>query len=70
MYPFDDDWFKRRRKRSFDFFGTDDEFERMFIEMQRMIKRKAGVKPVCITSKEAAYYGNLQEKTTAPTTIG
>jgi HSP20 family protein len=39
MYPFDDDWINRRRRRPFDFFGMDDEFERMFIEMQRMMER-------------------------------
>jgi HSP20 family protein len=39
MYPFDDDWKKRKRKHPFDFFGMDDEFEKMFREMERMMER-------------------------------
>lgn len=39
MYPFDEDEDKRRRKNPFDFFGMDDEFERMFMEMERMMEK-------------------------------
>ena len=35
MYPFDDDR-ERRRRIPFDFFGFDDDFERMFRNMERM----------------------------------
>jgi HSP20 family protein len=38
MYPFDNDRNKRRRD-PFDFFGFDDEFERMFRNMERMWER-------------------------------
>lgn len=34
MYPFDND--KNRRRNPFDFFGFDDEFERMFRNMEKM----------------------------------
>jgi len=36
MSSFDEDWSKRRRRDPFDFFGTDEEFERMFQQMERM----------------------------------
>ena len=35
MYPFDNDR-ERRRRIPFDFFGFDDDFERMFRNMERM----------------------------------
>lgn len=41
MYPFDD-WNKRRRRDPFDFFGTDDEFDRMMRDMERMMERMFG----------------------------
>jgi len=39
MYPFENDRNRRGRKDPFDFFGMDDDFERMFREMERMMER-------------------------------
>lgn len=39
MSMFDDDWRKRRRRDPFDFFGIDDEFDRIFREMEHMMNR-------------------------------
>ena len=39
MSFFDEDRDKRRRRDPFDFFGVDDEFERVFREMERMMER-------------------------------
>ena len=41
MYPFDD-WNTRRRRDPFDFFGMDDEFDRMMKDMERMMERMFG----------------------------
>lgn len=58
MYPFDDDWFRRRRRRPFDFFGMDDEFERMFIEMQQMMKRMfQGMSPESLEPGKSYIHG-------------
>jgi HSP20 family protein len=39
MYPFEDDRDRRRKRDPFDFFGMDDEFERMFRQMEKMWER-------------------------------
>jgi len=39
MDLFDDDWRRRRKKYPFDFFRIDDEFDRVFREMEHMMNR-------------------------------
>ena len=39
MYPFDEDRHRRRKRDPFDFFGFDDDFNRMFHDMERMWER-------------------------------
>ena len=39
MYPYVDDNDRRKQKKPFDFFGIDDDFERLFSQMERMWER-------------------------------
>lgn len=39
MYPYVDDNDRRKQKKPFDFFGIDDDFERLFRQMERMWER-------------------------------
>jgi HSP20 family protein len=39
MSSFEEDWNKRRNRNPFDFFGMDEDFERMFRQMERMWER-------------------------------